>query len=170
MQQAKVVFDQAMQTGYHMKFLDIGGGFQDSSFEMLASAIREAMQLYFHSGITVIAEPGRLYARSVYTLFCKVISRRRQIGKETQPDMLYQNDGVYGSFMNVLIEKETMSPVLLKSNFDLARGGGEHWYSIWGPTCDSVDCVVRRTRVDSEIQVGDWLMYRSMGGERVPGC
>ena len=153
-----------------MQYLDIGGGFQDSNFESMAPTIREAVELHIPSDIQVIAEPGRYYARSAYTLVCKVISRRRQIGAEaTTPDMLYQNDGVYGNFMNVLVEKEEMRPSLVTpalSNLTApSREEGEHWYTIWGPTCDSVDCVSNKARLESEVKVGDWLMYKNMGGE-----
>ena len=170
LQRAKSVIDQATRIGHHMQYLDIGGGFQDSNFESMAPTIREAVELHIPSDIQIIAEPGRYYARSAYTLVCKVISRRRQIGAEaTAPGMLYQNDGVYGNFMNVVIEKEEMSPSLVTPALNnppaATREEGEHWYTIWGPTCDSVDCVVNKARLDSEVKVGDWLMYKNMGGE-----
>lgn len=142
----------------------------------MASSIKEAVKLHMPPGIQIIAEPGRFYARNAYTLVCKVISRRRQMSSNkssaSNPDMLYQNDGVYGNFMNVMIEKEAMCPSLVvpalsltACRANLSREEGEHWYSIWGPTCDSVDCVTRQIRLNSEIKVGDWLMYKNMGGE-----
>ena len=173
MERAKTVFDQAARIGHHLQYLDIGGGFQDAGFERMASSIKEALKLYIPPEVRIIAEPGRFYARNAYTLVCKVISRRRQIGNDkSSPDMLYQNDGVYGNFMNVLVEKEIMCPSLVApalsltaSRADSSREHGDHWYSIWGPTCDSVDCVTREMRMDSEVKVGDWLMYKNMGGE-----
>ena len=116
-----------------------------------------------------MAEPGRYYARSAYTLVCKVISRRLQAGAQPEPDMLYQNDGVYGSFMNVLIEKEVLHPSLVASGFHSLEGGGERHegkfrYSIWGPTCDSTDRVVEEMAMGTEVKVGDWLKYTHMGG------
>jgi len=173
MERAKTVFDQAARIGHHLQYLDIGGGFQDLGFERMASSIREAVKLYMPPEVRIIAEPGRFYARNAYTLVCKVISRRRQIlNDKSNPDMLYQNDGVYGNFMNVLIEHEIMCPSLVTpslsltaSRADSSREDGEHWYSIWGPTCDSVDCVSRKMRMSSEVKVGDWLMYKNMGGK-----
>jgi ornithine decarboxylase len=98
---------------------------------------------------------------------------------ERAPDMLYQNDGVYGNFMNVVMETERMAPGLHKPDENsLAttakkQGHGEgsqgkYRYSIWGPTCDSIDCVTREATFDSEVQVGDWLTYRDMGGKWLP--
>lgn len=145
----------------------------------MAHIIRDAIRSEFPIGTTTIAEPGRFFARSVYTLVCRVISRRRQLGSAARsgvPDMLYQNDGIYGNFMNVIMEKETMVPYLVRSKKargflhkskpeDALQVTDHHRYSIWGPTCDSTDCVVREVTLDSEVKVGDWLKYKNMGGE-----
>ncbi|GIC90465.1 type III PLP-dependent enzyme [Aspergillus udagawae] len=169
---AKMVFELGKGLGYDMNLLDIGGGYQDSSFEKIAQSIRGALVEVFPSRTRIIAEPGRYYARSAYTLACNVLSRRCHIAEAAQgrPEMLYQNDGVYGSFMNVLLEKEVAHPSLIPCGSpyrlgDSKRARGPHRYSIWGPTCDSVDCVVRETTLESEVRVGDWLKYSNMGGE-----
>ncbi|KAJ6002277.1 hypothetical protein N7522_007504 [Penicillium canescens] len=173
---ARVAFSQAQRLGFTPYLLDIGGGFQDDCFEALTPFLKDAIQSEFPAGITAIAEPGRFFARSVYTLVCRVISRRRQLGSAATasiPDMLYQNDGVYGNFMNVIMEKEIMVPHLvgskkgtvshkIKTNGESEKPDG-HRYSIWGPTCDSTDCVVREVTLDSEVKIGDWLKYKNMG-------
>lgn len=149
----------------------------------MAAYINTAIQSEFPPGVTVIAEPGRFFARTAYTLVCRVISRRRQMGNAAAagvPDALYQNDGVYGNFMNVMIEKEIPTPELVEKKGWKQRArplekkktinGATHQnysYSIWGPTCDSVDCVARKVGMDTEVQVGDWLKYRNMGGESI---
>ena len=162
---ARQVFLQAEQLGYNPTILDVGGGFQDSHFEAMAAVLRDTIHAEFPSGVNVIAEPGRFYARSAYTLACRVISKRRQIGSAAAagvPDMLYQNDGVYGNFMNVIMEKEAMMPSLVTRG---PRQVGQHRYSIWGPTCDSIDCVAREVTLDVEVRLGDWLKYKNMGGQ-----
>ena len=36
--------------------------------------------------------------------------------------------------------------------------------SIWGPTCDSIDCVSAQSQLPTDrLAVGDWLLWRSMG-------
>ncbi|CAO1619763.1 unnamed protein product [Jaminaea pallidilutea] len=35
--------------------------------------------------------------------------------------------------------------------------------SIWGPTCDSIDLVVKLARLPEDLEVGDWLVYEDMG-------
>ena len=148
------------------------------NFEAMAASINHGVKLHVPAGVQLIAEPGRYYARDAYTLVCKVISRRRQIGENqtmlensaSNPDMLYQNDGVFGHFMNVLIENETFQPMVATKTPDLtpsspSREQREHWYSIWGPTCDSTDCLGRKVRMESEVKAGDWLVYKNMGGK-----
>lgn len=164
--------------GFTPHLLDIGGGFQDDCFETLAPVLRDTIRSEFPTGITTIAEPGRFFARSVYTLVCRVIARRLQLGSAAAagiPDMLYQNDGIYGNFMNVIMEKEIMVPYLvgnkkgsvshkIKTKGESDKPVG-HRYSIWGPTCDSTDCVVKEVTLDSEVKIGDWLKYKNMGGK-----
>lgn len=144
----------------------------------MATSIRDVIDFGFSSAITIIAEPGRFYARSAYTLACRVISRRRQMTSASAagiPDILYQNDGIYGNFMNVIMEKEVMVPkargrygsMPSLGHFERQREdeGSVYKYSIWGPTCDSSDCVVREAAFDCEVNIGDWLIYQNMGGE-----
>lgn len=41
---------------------------------------------------------------------------------------------------------------------------GEMYYtsSLWGPTCDGLDCISEKTELP-ELNVGDWLIFRDMG-------
>lgn len=156
--------------GFAMTILDVGGGFQDSNFDLMAPTLRLATEQEFAGGqVRIVAEPGRFYAHSYYTLACKVISRRTLIGAAgSSPqviDMLYQNDGVYGCFINRLTEEEEFVPTLIPMDRDhrVTRTAGKHSYSLWGPTCDSVDCVSDRVTLHCEAKVGDWLKYQNMG-------
>ncbi|KAF7877339.1 hypothetical protein EAF04_001021 [Stromatinia cepivora] len=167
---SRLVWDIAQSLGFSLRIVDIGGGFQSTepAFGPMATAVSSAIsEASFPEQTTFIAEPGRFYARSVFTLVCRVISRRISTGPEASKalEMLYQNDGVYGNFMNGLTEKEEFTPTLIRSkiNGNLARKTGEHAYKIWGPTCDSTDCVNRRVTFPCEVKVGDFLVYRNMG-------
>jgi ornithine decarboxylase len=170
---AKLVSEQAQTLGFDMRILDVGGGFQDHNFEEIAATIREETADGIPSTTKIIAEPGRFYARSAYTLICRVISRRRQVMQTAkhQPDMLYQNDGLYGHFMNCLMEGEIFHPFLVPDGGSPEeRGIGPHRYTIWGPTCDGADYVVRDATLHSEALVGDWLKYKDMGGKLIAQC
>lgn len=166
---ARQVFDQGKRMGFDMTILDVGGGFQDANFEAMALSLRRATEQAFPPDVHIIAEPGRFYARSFYTMACKVIARRRYPSSDTAPcvDMLYQNDGIYGCFLNRLAEEEVFTPTLVSEGGNSSTNGrGEKYsYSIWGPTCDGLDCVVDQATMDREVRVGDWLKYANMGGE-----
>ena len=40
----------------------------------------------------------------------------------------------------------------------------EHQYacSIWGPTCDGLDCIVNECMLP-ELDIGEWIIFRDMG-------
>lgn len=35
--------------------------------------------------------------------------------------------------------------------------------SVWGPTCDSIDCVRQVVKLPKGLEVGDWLAWGEMG-------
>lgn len=35
--------------------------------------------------------------------------------------------------------------------------------SVWGPTCDSIDCVCPTVELPTSLEIGDWLGFRGMG-------
>ena len=39
--------------------------------------------------------------------------------------------------------------------------------SVWGPTCDSMDCVCAITPLPAKLAVGDWLAFQNMGAYTV---
>ncbi|PKX92310.1 ornithine decarboxylase [Aspergillus novofumigatus IBT 16806] len=160
-QHAHMVFELGKSVGYVMNPLDIGGGYQDSNFEKISRSVREALMEGFPFQTRSIAESGRYFARSAFTLACKVLSSRCDIAEAAQerPDILYQNDGVYGSFMNVLLEKEVLTIHL----GDTKRARGPHRYSIWGPTRDSVDCVARETTLEAEVRAATEIPPTRLG-------
>lgn len=108
------MFDEGEELGFKFTLLDVGGGFpgadvQDGiTFEKIAAVLGPAVDQMFPSDIRVIAEPGRYYVASAFTLCTHVIARRTvgrdavevegQSGDEHPEYMYYVNDGVYGSF------------------------------------------------------------------------
>lgn len=106
----------------------------------IASIVNRSIDLHFPSpDITIIAEPGRYFVASAYTLACRVHSKRevRQNGKFLST-MYYINDGVYGSFNCSLYDHKVVYPLTLKSpNMELFKS------SVWGPTCDALDQVIQ---------------------------
>ena len=55
----------------------------------------------------------------------------------------------------------------MNGSFHIADSGPTHLSSVWGPTCDSIDCVSPKTTLPVKLQVGDWLGFDNMGAYTV---
>ncbi|ONM26941.1 Ornithine decarboxylase [Zea mays] len=160
-QAARAAFDQAVALGMPpMRVLDVGGGFTaGAAFDEAAAVIRDALDRSFRDlrpCVEVVAEPGRYFATTAFTLAARVIGRRaRGAAREYWID-----DGVYGSLNNVLMDHKAPRPRPLAS---CPRPGEETYAStVFGPTCDSQDKVVTGYQLP-EMSVGDWLVFDDMG-------
>nr|XP_046272558.1 ornithine decarboxylase-like isoform X2 [Scatophagus argus] len=182
---ARHVFDKADLLGFQMSLLDIGGGFPgrdnfETKFEEFAEVINGALDEHFppDSGVQVIAEPGRYYVESAFTLAANVIAKKvvkkdkdEHSDGEGSPDtvmMYYLNDGVYGS-LSCLINDPTHTEV--EPYLHRAVESSEQRYRsiIWGPTCHSGDKVTDNYWIP-ELQMGDWLLFDNMGAYSVSFC
>ncbi|XP_064159188.1 ornithine decarboxylase-like [Anguilla rostrata] len=172
---ARCVFDMGAELGYNMTLLDIGGGFpgsddSDQKFEEFTAVINPALDKYFppDSEVQVIAEPGRYYVTSAYTLAVNIIAKKvvmkEQLACDYENDgannrilMYYVNEGVYGSFFDVLFQH-----VLANPHKKLKPGERTYNCSIWGQTCDGLDRIVEQC-ILPDLQVGEWLLFHNMG-------
>ncbi|XP_031807157.1 ornithine decarboxylase isoform X1 [Sarcophilus harrisii] len=128
---ARCVFDMGVEFGFNMYLLDIGGGFPGSEdvklkFEEISSVVNPALDKYFpsDSGVRIIAEPGRYYVASAFTLAVNIIAKKLVLKEQTGSDdedeandqtfMYYVNDGVYGSFNCILFDHAHVKPILQK--------------------------------------------------------
>jgi ornithine decarboxylase len=75
---ARVAFDMGCAAGFHFDLLDVGGGFEDHTFESTAATLRDAIDTHFpeRSGLRIIAEPGRYYVSRAFSLAANIIARR----------------------------------------------------------------------------------------------
>jgi ornithine decarboxylase len=172
-QDADTVFKQAHGHGFDLKTLDVGGGFSGDSFEDMACVLREALDEYFPPSVNIIAEPGRYYVSSAFTIACNIIARRTIQDPATGEAsyMAYINDGLYGNFSSIMFDHQQPVAKVLRTGRQLLyntgmanatpTGGTE--YSIWGPTCDGIDRITESIRFDHELDVGDWLYFEDMG-------
>ncbi|XP_029913185.1 ornithine decarboxylase-like [Myripristis murdjan] len=180
---ARQVFNIASLMGFQLSLLDIGGGFSGNEnfkvkFEEVAATINLALDDFFPvgCGVQIIAEPGRYYVESAFTLAVNVIAKKvimeeaaeHNRSEEGVPDrvmMYYVNDGVYGS-LSFLINDPTsgcISPYLQRA----AEGSERRYRSvIWGPTCDSLDKLTDSCLLP-ELQVGEWLLMDNTGAYTV---
>ncbi|KAG0218676.1 hypothetical protein BGX33_006431 [Mortierella sp. NVP41] len=189
---ARRVFDQARDYGFDFKFLDVGGGFPSAhvtegiTFEKVAAILGPTVDSLFGPDVRVIAEPGRYFVGSAFTLATQVIARRTvstdvlaaaaAAGEldQTPSHMYYINDGMYGSFNCIMFDHQICEPkVLLRDGvwaYDTSAGSVHHHEddddfgvaSVWGPTCDSIDLIASKA-VLPLMETGDWLYFENMG-------
>ena len=185
---ARSVFDQAAALGFNLHTLDVGGGFCSETFDQMASVLSGALDENFPPHIRIIAEPGRYYTSSALTIACNVIARRTVEDKDLgiKSYMLYLNDGVYGNFSSIMFDHQHPVPQILStrrkpdgfnyhtelltdSGYTSAEEGINEGngklidYSIWGPTCDGIDCIAEKWTSTETVDVGDWLYFEEMG-------
>ncbi|KAG8451608.1 hypothetical protein GDO86_003704 [Hymenochirus boettgeri] len=173
---ARLVFEMASEFGYKMWLLDIGGGFPGTEdfkirIEEIADVVNPALDLYFPKcfDVEIIAEPGRYYVASAFSLAVNVIAKKEVLMDHSDSDddenvpnkimMYYVNDGVYGSFNCIFFDHAHPKPVLHKKP---SPDQPMYTSSLWGPTCDSLDRIAKDLLLP-ELQIGDWLLFNNMG-------
>lgn len=164
---AKKVFETTARLGMPpMRVLDIGGGFMaGKQFEEVASTIRADLKTYFPdtTGMSLVAEPGRFFVESAFTLAANIIGKR--VRGELREYWI--NDGVYGSLMcGALFEPRnlTCKPLACNSSSENPTCEGAKTYSstVFGPTLDALDTVMKGHGLP-ELEVNDWLVFPNMG-------
>jgi len=172
------VFSAAEEMGMApMTFIDIGGGFPGDaggyggpgmpSFQDLAAGIRRGIESLASKmsdrsldSIRFIAEPGRYFVSASTTVATKVYSRK---GGHNHFQALYVDDGVYGTFNNVVYDHAC--PIPQKLSLGGEKDGSEIMpTAVFGPTCDGLDqmCSLDNTQL-ARCEVGDWLIWDNMG-------
>jgi len=167
---ARMIFDKGSEIGFNFKVLDIGGGFpgtdvEDISFEDTVQELSAGFAEFFPvgCGVKIIAEPGRYFAASAFTLVTNITSVREisSENKKNTPEgfMYYLNDGVYGSFNCIMFDHQHPIPYALTEKIDDSK---LYKCSIWGPTCDSLDCISKSVMLP-KLSIGDRLCFNNMG-------
>lgn len=101
---SKMLFGLASNVGFDFSLLDIGGGFpgdKGKSIDAVSTIVNQALDEFFpaENGVKIIAEPGRYYVASAYTLITNIHSKKVKIDATGKTNFMYYiNDGVYGSF------------------------------------------------------------------------
>jgi len=173
---AKTAFQYGENAGYEFSVLDVGGGFPGSkdengvAFEEVARVLNKSLDENFpkdeYPDLEIIAEPGRFYASASHNLAVGIHSKRAVHSGDGVPSQYkyYINDGTYGSFNCLIYDHAVVKAEILHRQS--CGSDTEYPSSVWGPTCDSMDCVLREVNLP-ELSVGDWLYFRNMGAYTV---
>lgn len=169
------IFDMGCALGFDMCILDIGGGFPGystpggPSFVQVAKAVNDALDEFFPDGtVRIIAEPGRYFAASAFSLITSIIDKRAVDASLVTNDefdagsagFVYQtNEGFYGSFgCRLVAHCEPRCRPLATIDENIAAT----YATILGPTLSQGDVVQRVARLPP-MQVGEWLLWDNMG-------
>jgi len=154
--------DIAERAGVTLSRLNVGGGFpahRDGAAPDLTAVfdqITRAVHLTFgHKPPKLVCEPGRALVSECYQLLVRVKGRKAN-------NILYLNDGIYGA----MVEWRDIGPV---KRLETMRPSGEavtdqdEAFTIFGPTCDSLDRLPDTVALPNTIQDGDYILISGMG-------
>jgi ornithine decarboxylase len=162
-QQAAMLIECLADVGFRLDVLDIGGGLPvpyDAAVPHLdgfVAAIEEELRPLTRRGIRVISEPGRFVAAPAMLAVASVVGVTRRGGMP----WYYLDDGLYGSFSNVL--SDHVHPTVYA--YEAVAGVAERDAVpsvLAGPTCDSTD-VISTAAMLPALDVGDLLVAPCMG-------
>ena len=153
-EKARGVFDAMQKAGLKPRLLDIGGGFPVRhvkpipSIEVIGEVVNEAIRMVPEE-VRVIAEPGRYLVSDAGYFVCRVLGTTTRGGKR----WMHWDAGLFGGVI------ETTEGLKYKIRSD--RSGPDVPWHVAGPTCDSVDVVLRDEPLPSDLQEGDFIYIRN---------
>ncbi|MGE0217872.1 type III PLP-dependent enzyme [Mycolicibacterium sp.] len=151
--------------GVPTRVIDIGGGFPVSyrgpapPIGAIASVVDDVFGEFgvARDRFTLLAEPGRFLAADCLTLLTSVVGTAVRDGQLWH----YLDDGVYGSYSNVMTE-DVHPPILALSELTAATAVDLEPVTLAGPTCDSADVIARGYPMPA-LDVGDVVVSPMMG-------
>jgi ornithine decarboxylase len=155
-EKARAVFDAMTKAGLKPRLLDIGGGFPVRhvrpipSIEVIGNVVNEALKA-FPAEVQVIAEPGRYLVSDAAYFVCRVLGTAARAGKR----WLHLDAGLFGGII------ETTEGLKYRIRTD--RSGPDVTWNVAGPTCDSVDVILRDEPLPSDLQEDDFFYLRNAG-------
>jgi len=155
-EKSRALFDAMQKLGLRPRLLDLGGGFPVRhvkpipSIESIGALINEALKV-FPEDVQVIAEPGRYMVSDAGYFVCRVLATAVRSGKR----WMHWDAGMFGGVI------ETTEGLRYKIRSD--RSGPDIEWTVAGPTCDSVDVVLRDEPLPSDLQEGDFIYIKNAG-------
>jgi ornithine decarboxylase len=156
LEKARSLFDAMTKAGLKPRLLNIGGGYPVRhvkpipSIEMIGQVVNEGLKA-FPDEVQVIAEPGRYLVSDAGYFVCRVLATATRGGKR----WMHWDAGMFGGII------ETTEGLKYKIRTD--RSGPDVAWTVGGPTCDSVDIVMRDEPLPSDLQEGDFVYLRNAG-------
>lgn len=161
--------DIAQRAGVTLSRLNVGGGFPahrdgvapdlDRAFAQITASVE---RIFGSKPPKLICEPGRALVSECYQLLVRVKGRKPN-------NILYLNDGIYGA----MAEWRDIGPV---KRLATRNPSGEpvmdqvDAFTVFGPTCDSLDRLPGTVALPKSIQDGDYILISGMGAYSSVTC
>ena len=156
--------DVLAQVSFPIRWLDVGGGFpvayegvEVPDLSHYFDVFRNLKgQLGLAPDAQILSEPGRSLVTHAMSTVTEVLLRKG--------DQLYLNDGIFGSFSELVCVKSIGFPAqaYARDTCDVMTGPLKA-FEIYGPTCCSTDKLPQKVMLPREIKRGDWIEFGLMG-------
>jgi ornithine decarboxylase len=156
MERARKVFAAMRAVGLNPRLLNLGGGYPVRhvkpipSIETIAEVINKELR-HFGPEVQVIAEPGRYLVSDAGYFICRVVGTATRNNQR----WMYWDAGVFGG---VIETTEGLRYIIYTE-----RDGEPVAWNVAGPTCDSVDVVMRDELLPADLQEGDMIFIKNAG-------
>ena len=150
------------RAGVTLSRLNVGGGFpahRDGAAPDLSAVFAQietsVERTFGDQAPKLVCEPGRALVSECYQLLVRVKGRKAN-------NILYLNDGIYGA----MAEWRDIGPV---KRLEIMRPSGDavtdqvDAFTVFGPTCDSLDRLPDTVALPRTIQDGDYILISGMG-------
>jgi ornithine decarboxylase len=151
------VMQEATSRGFHLKILDIGGGFpvrynrHVRPFSQLARTINGEIDRLFPKETEILAEPGRFFVATAVTSIATVIGKAVRDGKTCY----YIDDSVYHTFSGIIFDH---CPYRIQA----FKKGPTEVCAVFGRTCDGLDTISQSDPLP-DLQLDDLVYSADIG-------
>jgi len=149
------------RSGVEIAWLDVGGGFPRPYPEPVAEPLEDffgaiaGAKAALPGKIELLAEPGRALVADGVSLVTRVLHR--------DGDRLFLNDGVWGSLIEPLVAQGRFRfPSRVLRGGQLLEAARQD-FTVFGPTCDSLDRLPKPLPLATCIRAGDWVEFGMIG-------
>ncbi len=157
----KIVDAVLDRAGVEVRFLNIGGGFPAeyrnkdvASIEDFLDAVATGRQkLGLRNDCVLMCEPGRAMVADAASLMVQVQLRKG--------NNIYINDGIFGSLSE--IKYADLDPPVTAIRLDGEFDNAPQDFTVYGPTCDSIDVLPCTFQLPADVAEGDWIEIGQLG-------
>lgn len=150
------------QSGCTLYRLNVGGGFpshrghEKPALAPIFDAIKQAVSHHFPDAApALVCEPGRAMVADAFSLAICV--------KALSGNIIFANDGLYGGLSEF---RDTIGQVQRYKAIQHGKSSDTEAfqnYTVFGPTCDSLDQLPEPLYLPKNIAEGDYILFENMG-------